>query len=90
MRAATPTSASSKQPGSGGQNSGAPSKTASIETAARSKSQADSRWTGIRRPYKGEDVVRLRGSIQIEYTLARIGAERRQLDGASIIAADDA
>jgi isocitrate lyase len=34
------------------------------------------RWNGVRRPYKGEDVVRLRGSIQIEYTLARIGAER--------------
>ena len=38
--------------------------------------QTDPRWTGIRRPYKGDDVVRLRGSIQIEHTLARIGAER--------------
>ena len=38
--------------------------------------QADPRWAGIRRPYKGDDVVRLRGSIQIEHTLARIGAER--------------
>src|SRR5579862_9187073 len=38
--------------------------------------QTDPRWAGIRRPYKGEDVVRLRGSIQIEHTLARIGAER--------------
>lgn len=38
--------------------------------------QTDPRWNGIRRAYKGEDVVRLRGSIQIEYTLARIGAER--------------
>ncbi|HEV2581166.1 MAG TPA: hypothetical protein VGT44_09980, partial [Ktedonobacteraceae bacterium] len=34
------------------------------------------RWRGITRPYSGEDVVRLRGSIQIEYTLARLGAER--------------
>ena len=34
------------------------------------------RWKGIRRPYTAEDVVRLRGSIQIEYTLARLGAER--------------
>src|SRR5713226_4211414 len=34
------------------------------------------RWQGIARPYSAEDVVRLRGSIQIEYTLARLGAER--------------
>ena len=34
------------------------------------------RWRGITRPYSGQDVVRLRGSIQIEYTLARLGAER--------------
>ena len=38
--------------------------------------ETDSRWTGIRRPYKGADVVRLRGSIPIDYTLARLGAER--------------
>src|SRR6266849_5065058 len=36
----------------------------------------DSRWSGITRPYSCSDVVRLRGSIQIEYTLARLGAER--------------
>jgi isocitrate lyase len=34
------------------------------------------RWKGIARPYGAEDVVRLRGSVQIEYTLARLGAER--------------
>ena len=34
------------------------------------------RWKGITRPYSQEDVLRLRGSIQIEYTLARLGAER--------------
>src|SRR5216683_2995443 len=34
------------------------------------------RWKGIVRPYSAEDVVRLCGSIQIEYTLARLGAER--------------
>ena len=34
------------------------------------------RWRGVARPYSPEDVVRLRGSIQIEYTLARLGAER--------------
>jgi isocitrate lyase len=33
------------------------------------------RWAGIERPYSAEDVVRLRGSVRIEYTLARMGAE---------------
>lgn len=36
----------------------------------------EARWSGIRRPYSYSDVLRLRGSIQIEYTLARLGAER--------------
>ncbi len=34
------------------------------------------RWEGIRRDYTAEEVARLRGSLQIEYTLARRGAER--------------
>ncbi|MBI4465221.1 MAG: isocitrate lyase [Acidobacteria bacterium] len=34
------------------------------------------RWAGILRPYKAEDVLRLRGSVEIEYTLARRGAEK--------------
>jgi isocitrate lyase len=34
------------------------------------------RWQGVARPYSAEEVIRLRGSIQIEYTLARLGAER--------------
>lgn len=34
------------------------------------------RFKGITRPYTAEDVVRLRGSVQIEHTLARLGAER--------------
>jgi isocitrate lyase len=34
------------------------------------------RWRGITRPYSAVDVIRLRGSIQIEYTLARLGADR--------------
>ncbi|WP_026975364.1 isocitrate lyase [Alicyclobacillus contaminans] len=38
--------------------------------------ETDSRWKGIQRPYSAEDVIRLRGSVQIEYTLARLGAER--------------
>ncbi|OGA69747.1 MAG: isocitrate lyase, partial [Betaproteobacteria bacterium RIFCSPLOWO2_12_FULL_65_14] len=34
------------------------------------------RWKGLKRPYTAEDVYRLRGSVQIEYTLARRGAEK--------------
>ncbi len=34
------------------------------------------RWEGIERPYTAEDVARLRGSVTIEHTLARMGAER--------------
>ncbi|MDX1497810.1 MAG: isocitrate lyase, partial [Salinisphaeraceae bacterium] len=34
------------------------------------------RWANVKRGYSAEDVVRLRGSIQPEYTLARRGAER--------------
>jgi len=34
------------------------------------------RWEGIERPYGEEDVERLRGSVQVEHTLARLGAER--------------
>ncbi len=36
----------------------------------------DPRWEGITRPYSAWDVLRLRGSICIDYTLARLGAER--------------
>src|SRR2546427_1453 len=36
----------------------------------------DERWAGIARPYRPEDIVRLRGSVGVEHTLARIGAER--------------
>ena len=36
----------------------------------------DERWAGIIRPYRAEDVARLRGSVHIEHTLARMGAER--------------
>jgi isocitrate/methylisocitrate lyase len=38
--------------------------------------QADPRWADIERTYSAEDVVRLRGSVQEEHTLARLGAER--------------
>ncbi len=34
------------------------------------------RWSGIARPYTAEDVCRLRGTVQIEHTLAKRGAEK--------------
>ncbi len=34
------------------------------------------RWAGVQRTYSADDVVRLRGSVQEEHTLARLGAER--------------
>jgi isocitrate lyase len=41
------------------------------------------RWKGIRRDYSAADVVRLRGTVRIEHTLARRGAEKlwRLLEG---------
>ena len=38
--------------------------------------ETDSRWKGVERPYSAADVLRLRGSVKIEHTLARMGAER--------------
>jgi len=38
--------------------------------------QTDPRWTNVDRDYTAEDVIRLRGSVQEEHTLARLGAER--------------
>ncbi|MGH7364501.1 MAG: isocitrate lyase/phosphoenolpyruvate mutase family protein, partial [Candidatus Methylomirabilales bacterium] len=37
---------------------------------------AGERWRGVRRPYSPADVYRLRGSIEIEYSLAKLGAQR--------------
>jgi isocitrate lyase len=36
----------------------------------------DDRWRGVKRPYSAEEVIRYRGSVPIEHTLARRGAER--------------
>jgi isocitrate lyase len=36
----------------------------------------NSRWAGVKRPYAAEDVVRLRGTVPVEHTLARRGAEK--------------
>lgn len=34
------------------------------------------RWKGIERPYSAEDVVKLRGTLKIDYPLARLGSEK--------------
>ena len=48
-----------------------------LETARLKKDWAENpRWKGIKRGYSAEDVVRLRGSVHIEHTLARRGAEK--------------
>jgi isocitrate lyase len=50
-----------------------------IDEAARQLEgqwSGDSRWSGIERTYGAEDVVRLRGTVVEEHTLAKLGAER--------------
>ncbi|MDA9075991.1 isocitrate lyase, partial [Burkholderiaceae bacterium] len=47
------------------------------QIAALEKDWAENpRWKGVTRPYSAADVVRLRGSLQPEHTLAANGAER--------------
>ncbi len=50
----------------------------SLPTAEQLKQQwaTDPRWAGIQRGYSAEDVVRLRGTIAIEHSLARLGATK--------------
>jgi isocitrate lyase len=45
-------------------------------TALEANWRTDPRWAGVTRPYTAEDVIRLRGSLKIEYTLATRGADR--------------
>ena len=48
-----------------------------LEAARLKKDWAESpRWKGIQRGYSAEDVVRLRGTVHIEHTLARRGSEK--------------
>jgi len=46
------------------------------EAAAFEREWQGDRWRGITRAYSAEEVVRLRGSVRPEHTLARLGAER--------------
>jgi isocitrate lyase len=52
-----------------------PEKVCSVSSEVDSDARLNRRWQGIRRPYRPEDVNRLRGSFRVEYTLARRGAE---------------
>ena len=36
----------------------------------------NARWKGVTRGYSAADVVRLRGSVHVEHSLARLGAEK--------------
>ncbi len=38
--------------------------------------ETNPRWQGVERPYSAEEVVRLRGSVRVEQTIARRGSER--------------
>jgi isocitrate lyase len=38
--------------------------------------EMDARWKGVERPYTPQEVIKLRGSVDIEHTLARRGAEK--------------
>src|SRR5262245_46833101 len=42
----------------------------------RKEWQTNPRWQGVKRPYQAEDVVRLRGTVHVEHSLARLGAEK--------------
>ncbi|CAK0786074.1 hypothetical protein CVIRNUC_009287 [Coccomyxa viridis] len=44
--------------------------------AVAPKSTHEDRWSGIERPYSQDDVERLQGSLVVEHTLARVGAEK--------------
>ena len=51
----------------------APAKTAEM---IRKDWATNPRWAGVERPYTAEDVVRLRGTVHVEHSLSRLGAER--------------
>jgi isocitrate/methylisocitrate lyase len=55
----------------------------------RASKRSKNRFNGINRPYSREDVVRLRGTVELEHTLARQGAEKlwEQLQTEDFVAA---
>ncbi len=62
----------------------------SNDAASLQKEWAENpRWKGVTRPYEAAEVIRLRGSVHIEYSLARMGAEKfwRQVNSEKVIGA---
>src|SRR6056297_1606405 len=51
---------------------------AKLRTAAEIQKdwETNPRWKGVTRPYPAEEVVRLRGTVPIEHSLAALGAEK--------------
>lgn len=47
-----------------------------VAAGLREDWRTNPRWAGVTRDYTAEDVIRLRGSVQEEHTLARLGAQR--------------
>src|SRR5499425_2043483 len=69
--------AGSRHPGQGASPNGHRDLSPAGQAARLATEWATSpRWRGITRTYSAEDVIRLRGSVQEEHTLARLGAER--------------
>jgi isocitrate lyase len=54
--------------------SGTPSETTAAQLEEHWRS--DARWDAVERPYGAEEVERLRGTIHVDHTLARLGAEK--------------
>lgn len=44
--------------------------------ALKNEWETNPRWKGVKRPYTAEEVINISGSVQIEYSLARNGAEK--------------
>src|SRR5207248_11281316 len=68
-----------REPATGVLRSMAMSTRSDLQAAAERLQQewrTSPRWRGITRKYGADDVARLRGSLQVEYTLARRGAQR--------------
>jgi isocitrate lyase len=65
--------------------------TAAAAAAARLEAEwaENPRWRGLTRPYRAADVLRLRGSVHVEHSLARLGAEKfwQLLHGEPVIGA---
>jgi isocitrate lyase len=63
-------------PGNGHPGNGHRDTVAAAAARLRQEWAASPRWRSVQRTYSAEDVIRLRGSVQEEHTLARLGAER--------------